>query len=138
MPKSIVSMEQHCCMVCGNTFDTGSILLQTKNINFPRLRDRTVTDYGLCDKCQQLHDDGYIALIAIDESKSKPKNGTVKPEDAYRTGEVAHLRRTAAKHLFDLDALGVDIKQPFMFCDSETIQFLKEKINPRNFNETDN
>lgn len=97
--KSHVGMEQRLCVVCSHAYDTGSILLDK------RLRatlDRNVVvGHGLCPEHQQKHDDGYVALVGCDPSKSTvgPDN-RASPDEVWRTGSVAHLRRTAFEELF--------------------------------------
>ncbi len=119
--KSYVTMEQHQCPVCGKTHDTGNILMDQ------RLRERferfTVTGMSLCPEHKKLHDDGYLALVAVDPAKSKPDyaSGHIKPENAWRTGKVAHLKHGPAAKMFD------NLSDPlpeFVFCDDEVIDKL--------------
>ena len=91
MNKSHVSMEQHMCIVTGKPYGTGTILLDR------RLKDsmerNTITGNGISPEVQEKFDEGYLALIGIDESKSEVRsNGNINPEDAYRTGEVVYLK----------------------------------------------
>lgn len=93
--KSYVSLEQHICLVCAAAFDTGNLLLdQRLRARFDR---HTATGWGLCPEHQKLHDGGYVALIECDPQRSGLSSGDsrLKPEQAYRTGAVAHLRREA-------------------------------------------
>ena len=68
MNKSYVTMEQHICIICGKEFDTGALLLDK------RLRKQfdqhTTTGIGMCPEHKKLHEEGYIALVGIDVSKS--------------------------------------------------------------------
>lgn len=117
MPKSYVSLEQRVCRICGKPFDTNAILLDT------RLRDRfdqkTVTGFGLCPDDKQKIDDGYVALVGIDEKKSERlPNGTVKPEGAWRTGDICYIRREAYERIFNVP---LDARSPMAFCDPEVI-----------------
>lgn len=105
--KSYVSLEQHVCEVCGITFDTGSILLDKHIRN--TMEHKTVTGYGLCPEHQKLFDDGFVALVECDPKRSGMDRGpaqegaaigTLKREKAWRTGRVAHLRRTVFRDLF--------------------------------------
>lgn len=91
--KSHVSLEQHVGLVCGTAFDTGAILLDK------RLRQsmerHTATGWGLCPEHQKLSDDGVVALVECAPQRSGSQaGGRMKPEHAYRTGRLAHLRRT--------------------------------------------
>lgn len=127
--KSYVTMEQKVCLVCTKTFDTGSLLLDT------RMRDsfdtRTVTGWDLCPEHQKLYDDGYVALVAADRSKSElADNGNVKdPGSAWRTGVVAHLRASVWPRIFGSEApKNADGKLlPMTFCEPSIIEML-EKI----------
>ena len=124
MDKSYVTIEQKQCPVCGTIFDTGNILLNK------HLREsfdyKTVTGQALCPKDQQLYDQGYIALIGCDTEKSKVTDGVIKnPEDAYRTGEIAHMKVEAFNKMFDKQ---VDTKNmiPYVYTESEVFEKLRE------------
>lgn len=88
--KSHVSMEQHQCPVCGNCHDTGAILFQ-KNLR-QTLQPKTVTGEGFCPKCQELKNNGYIALIEVDDARTR------------RLGGIAHIRSSAWGHIFNVPA----------------------------------
>lgn len=123
--KSYVTMEQHKCMVCGKDFDTGALLLDQ------RLREvfdrNTVTGWGLCGEHLKLYDDGYIALIGVDESKSGPHGDTIKPEDAYRTGRIAHVRREVWPRIFDVPLPEKEGKPlPCVFVQDAVIDLLQQ------------
>lgn len=125
--KSHVSLEQRVCLVCGVAFDTGGILLDRRlRARFER---RTTTGWGLCVEHQRLFDDGYIALVECDPQRSgSPMAGDkLKPEQAYRTGRVAYVRREAFAKL-----LGVQIRerQACVFVDPEVIDRL-QKVAPQ-------
>jgi hypothetical protein len=118
--KSYASMEQKLCVVCCETFDTGSILLDRRlQASMKRV---TVTDYGLCPKDQAKFDEGYVALVEVDESKSKASpDGKLKMENAHRTGRVLHIRRKFLNH---------DYAGPMMFCDKEVVDNLLAMMPP--------
>ena len=124
MSKSHVSMERHVCKVCGQLYDTGAILLDN------RLREsmeaRTLTGAGLCPEHQKLYDEGYVALVGVDASQSHiSANDSIKPEDAYRTGDVAHVRRTVVARIFNVP-IADDI--PLVFCEPAVITKLQEMM----------
>jgi len=101
-----VGMEQAMCQVCGKVHDTGNILIHTqlKKV-FPGYGKPEPTQYKLCEKCKQLYDDGYIAVISIDpENSSIQADDTVKIEDAYRTGRIAHIKVKAWSKVFNVPA----------------------------------
>lgn len=121
MTKSYVSMEQHVCVVCGKAYDTGSILINKRLRN--SLERTTVTGMGMCPEHQRLRDEGYIAVVACDEKKSeKNPDGTLKPEKACRTGDVAHVKREAFSRIFNVPAPDGGV----MFCEPQVIEILKE------------
>jgi hypothetical protein len=118
--KSHVSTEQHKCLVCARDFDTGSILLDR------RLRERfersTLTGWGLCPEHEKLYQEGYIALVGADDAKSTHQpNGTVNPEDAWRTGLIMHMKFEAFDRIVSIPRG----KNSFMFCDPAVIEKIK-------------
>jgi hypothetical protein len=133
MDKSHDSMERKMCPVCGKEFDSGAILLDTrmqyvqnKGYQLRQSMDRyTTTGYDLCPEHKKLWDAGYIALVVCDESKSSPSGKSMKMQDAFRTGEVIHIRKSAAEQVF----VGVDLSHPMMFIDQSAAMKLKELNN---------
>jgi len=127
--KSYVSMEQHACLVCGVQFDTGSILLDR------RLRssmDRyTLTGWGLCPEHQELFSKGFVALVECDPERSGDisSSGRVKPEQAYRTGQLAHLKREVFAEVFNVP---VALEVPCVFVEPGVIEQLKAMEEPAN------
>jgi len=122
MTKSFVTLEREKCPVCLSEHDTGTLLLDK------RLREQfehhTLTGWGLCEICEAKHADGYVAMIACDEDKSqKEPNGTIKLEGAYRTGAIAHVRRTVAAQIFNC---AESLDKPFVFCDQGVIEYLQK------------
>jgi hypothetical protein len=87
MTKSHVSMAQHQCIVCGEIYDTGEILLDRRLKN--SLEERTLTGKGFCEEHQKLKDDGYIALCEAIEGSS------------IRTGRVIHIKNSAWEKVFN-------------------------------------
>ncbi|HCL4034881.1 ATPase [Pseudomonas aeruginosa] len=120
--KSHVSMEQHVCLVCGVAFDTGAILLD-KRLRASMER-HTATGWGLCAEHQKLADDGFVALVECDpqRSGSPASGGRVKPEQAYRTGRLAHLKREAFAQVFNVP---IAADQPCVFVEPGVIEQLQ-------------
>ena len=120
--KSHVSLEQHVCLVCGTAFDTGAILLD-KRLRASMER-RTATGWGLCPEHQKLSDDGFVALVECDpqRSGSPAGGGRVKPEQAYRTGRLAHLKREAFAQVFNVP---IAADQPCVFVEPGVIEQLQ-------------
>ena len=120
--KSHVSLEQHVCVVCGTTFDAGAILLD-KRLRASMER-HTATGWGLCPEHQKLSDEGFVALVECDpqRSGSPAGGGRVKPEQAYRTGRLAHLKREAFAQVFNVP---IAADQPCVFVEPGVIEQLQ-------------
>lgn len=122
--KSYITLEQRVCQVCGNAYDTGSLLLDRRLQ--PTFDRTTVTGYGRCADCEDKHQQGYIALVGVDPSKSKVQGSTIKPENAFRTGNVLHMRREAAKRMFNVPESAFLL--PLWFVEDAVITAIKEKV----------
>ena len=121
MSKSYVSMETKQCLVCAKEFNVGILLDRRLSDS---LEPKTLTGYGLCDEHNELFEDGYIALIGIDESKSTVEtNGNILPENAYRTGSVAHVKYSVLKGFFNIT---ISKSLPVIFVEDAVIDKLKE------------
>jgi len=120
--KSDVSLEQHVCLVCGTRFDTGGVLLDRRLR--ASMERHTATGWGLCPEHQKLSDDGFVALVECDpqRSGSPAGGGRVKPEQAYRTGRLAHLKREAFAQVFDVP---IAADQPCVFVEPGVIEQLQ-------------
>lgn len=121
--KSHVSFEQHVCEVCCSEFDTGSILLD-KSLR-KTLGRTTITRKSICPKCaEKLRD--FVVLIAV---KRAPPEGeqklTISFED--RTGDVAWLRREAAKRMIPglCKEGSPDFERGVYLCDPRVIDILR-------------
>ncbi|MDD2767933.1 MAG: ATPase [Methylococcus sp.] len=124
--KSHVSLEQHVCLVCGKAFDTGAILLD-KRLR-ASMEHHTAMGWGLCHEHQKLSDDGFVALVECDPQRSGSQaGGRMKPEQAYRTGRLAHLRRTVFAELFNVP---IEDKQACVFVESGVIDQLQSMVAP--------
>lgn len=116
-----VALGKHVRPVCGQLHDSGEVLIHRRlgNINEP-----AVTGQSLCAEHQHLFDEGYLALVGVDESKSGPKSATLRPEDAYRTGSVMHIRRHVAKRMFNVE---LPDNLPMCFVSQEVIDMLEKQ-----------
>jgi len=125
--KSHVSLEQHVCLVCGTRFDTGAVLLDRRLR--ASMERHTATGWGLCPEHQKLSDDGFVALVECDpqRSGSPAAGGRVKPEQAYRTGRLAHLKREAFAQVFDVP---IAADQPCVFVEPGVIEQLQSMTAP--------
>ncbi|HHU0692544.1 TPA: hypothetical protein ACT916_003399 [Citrobacter murliniae] len=120
--KSHVSLEQHVCLVCGTRFNTGVVLLDRRLR--ASMERHTATGWGLCPEHQKLSDDGFVALVECDpqRSGSPAGGGRVKPEQAYRTGRLAHLKREAFAQVFNVP---IAADQPCVFVEPGVIEQLQ-------------
>lgn len=123
--KSHVSLEQHVCLVCGKPFDTNTILLD-KRLRASMGR-HTATGWGLCPEHQKLSDDGFVALVECDPQRSGSPAGHLKPEQAYRTGRLAHLRRAVFVQVFNMP---IDDRQACVFVEPGVIDQLQSMVVP--------
>ena len=120
--QSQVSLEQHACLVCGTAFDTGAILLD-KRLRASMER-HTATGWGLCPEHQKLSDDGFVALVECDPQRSRAAAGAarMKPDQAHRTGRLAHLKREVFADVFNVP---IEDKQPCVFVEPGVIEQLQ-------------
>lgn len=119
--KSHVSREQHVCLVCGARFDTGAILLD-KRLRASMER-HTATGWGLCPEHRKLSEDGFVALVECDPQRSGSQAaGRMKPEQAYRTGHLAHLKREVFVEVFRMP---INDNEPCVFVEPGVIEQLQ-------------
>lgn len=119
--KSHVSLEQHVCLVCGTAFDTGAILLD-KRLR-ASMEHHTTTGWSLCPEHQRLFDDGFVALIECDPERSgSAADGLLKPVQAFRTGRLAHLRRSVFAQVFNVS---IEATQACVFVEPGVIDRLQ-------------
>ena len=124
--KSHVSLEQHVCLVCGTRFDTGAVLLDRRLR--ASMEHQTVTGWGLCPEHQKLFDEGFVALVECDPQRSGSQaGGRTKPEQAYRTGQLAHLRRAVFAQVFNVP---IADDQPCVFVEPGVIDQLQSMAAP--------
>lgn len=125
--KSYVSLEQHVCLVCGTAFDTGSILLDRRLRS--SMEHHTTTGWGLCAEHQRLFSEGFVALVECDPQRSEMSSGAdrMKPEQAYRTGRLAHVKREAFAKLFNVP---VAANQACVFVEPGVIERLQAMVAP--------
>lgn len=126
MEKSHVSLERKMCPVTGKLWDTGTLLFE-KHLG-KKLEKYTTTGYAFCPEVAEKIDNGYVALIAIDESKSKSRNtiskgNKVSQEDAYRTGGLMYMRKELAESMFNIKI------QDMNFIEDELFKQLEKKAN---------
>ncbi len=78
---------------------------------------------GACALHQKLSDDGFVALVECDPQRSGSQaRGCMKPEQAYRTGRLAHLKREVFTDVFNVP---IEDKQPCLFVEPGVIEQLQ-------------
>ena len=99
MHDEAIKMSIHICPVCGKSHSGKEIFIHKQ---LKPIKEVPITGTSLCEEHQKLSDDGYIALVVIDLDKSTNVDDTrLKPEDAYRTGDIMHMRREVYSRMFD-------------------------------------
>jgi len=68
------------------------------------MKRHTLTGWGLCAEHQKLFEGGFVALVECDPRRSGSSSGAnrMKPEQAYRTGRIAHLQRAVFGQVFNV------------------------------------
>lgn len=77
------------------------------------------TGFGVCPEHQKYIDDGYV--ICLEVSNKPRENGEVmKPEDAYRTGNLCFIKKEAACEIFN-----TPIESPVVYLEIGVIERLQ-------------
>jgi hypothetical protein len=126
--KSHVSLEQRVCLVCGTTFDTGSILLDRRLR--ASMEHHTTTGWGLCAEHERLYSEGFVALVECDPQRSgaSSSDGRMKPDQAFRTGRLAHLKRELFARVFKV---AIAAEQPVVFVEPGVIEQVQAMVAPK-------
>jgi hypothetical protein len=124
MSKSHVTLEQHQCLVCGELYDTGNILMQRGLGYPPRFNQHTMTGHGVCPSHRK---EGYVCIVeaSADVTGDRVKNedlGSVSP-----TGQIAYVRVEAWAQVFEGAPLPLD---GVAFCEPGVIAKLQALIPP--------
>ena len=117
---SYVALAKSCCLACGTTFDNGTPLINTKFQ--PIKQDQEVVSWAFCPEHKTIIDEGYIALVGVDPSKSE---APMTPATVYRTGDLLFIREEVAKAVFN-----VPINGPMVYVDAEVIPTLRAMQSP--------
>ena len=118
MEKSHVSLEQKMCIVTGKPYDTDALLLDRRLKK--SMEKYSVTGWGISPEVQEKIDEGYIALVEIDHKKSeKQTDGSIFPQDAYRLGRIAYLKKDVMLELSD------KVIERMTWADSKFLDYLE-------------
>lgn len=116
--KSFVTLEKHQCMLCLTLFETGALLLDKT------LRDRfekfTVTNHGVCPKCQAKIDEGFIGFIQAGPDCESMQKVFNTPGGYLGYGFISE---ETFKQIFDVQVP----KQRVVLLTPEVVDFLKSK-----------
>ena len=97
VPDDYVAMAEHICPVCGvkHTYNT-EILINKYLRSIPK--DKRITGYGMCEEHQKLFDEGFVAMVEVSNGED---GDALSQENAIRTGNLCHLRRTVFNEVFN-------------------------------------
>lgn len=115
--KSFVTIVDKICIVTGKQFHANEIMINQRLHN--SFEKYTLAGYGISPEVQEKLDDGYIALIGFDASKTTPNLKSYS--DFYRTGEVAYLKSNVFEDIFTVELP----KDKFTFVEKEVIDYLQ-------------
>lgn len=109
----------HICAVCGKTEAVLS------KIDYKRcLQLQNPVNWGLCEKDQQLFDEGYVALVEVLVPRDKKmKPGMTLEKDVSRTGKIVHLKRDLAEQYF---AAPISPERPLAYISHDVIKGLQQ------------
>lgn len=113
MDREYVGMGVHVCPICLHEHD--EVVLVDNHLR-PTLKRWNFVGWSLCDEHEEIWQKGYIALIEC----SNDKQPTL--ESAERTGMIAHVRKEAWPHIFNLPTPDI----PFAFVQQGVIEQLQD------------
>ena len=82
---------------------------------------------NLHEKYDYPFSEGFVALVECDPQRSGTPSGSglMKPDQAYRTGRLAHLKRDAFARVFNVP---VAAEQPCVFVELGVIEQLQAMV----------
>lgn len=118
MTKSHVGMGFQLCPICYEKHD--EVVLLDRQLK-DSLEHDNFMGFSLCPK----HEDMKTEYIALVECSNTHIGDNLKPEDARPTGIYAHIRREAAKFIFNVD---LPATLDFVYCEVGVIGKIKERV----------
>lgn len=118
--KSHVGMGHDECPICGAKHN--EVVLLDKSLRNTLNPTQTI-GISECPECVAKINDDYVALVAIDESRS---TAPYKPATAHRTGNVVWIKRIAWSTIFNTPAP----KTKFGYCGDDVIALLSADLQP--------
>ena len=122
---SHVGLEQHVCVVCGEHYDTGAVLLDTRLRNtIPR---HACTGHGVCPTHQKQNDEGFVHFVEFVDPPAHCKDRMSDGEflKSPRTGRIMTIRKEVALMFI----AGRDDLPPIVACEVGTIDLLEARFN---------
>ena len=89
--------------------------------------DTNNSDLGLCPKHQKLHEDGYIAIIAVNPNTTEAKDQMVDSRHIQRTGRIATMTRNSAQLMFP-HCLKENLQASHIFISDELMDQVEELL----------
>lgn len=112
-----MGMGHEVCPICG-TKHTETVLLDMKLR--PVIKRDNLTGISLCPEHAAMATE-YLALVEVNNDPAR-RGDTLKPHEAKRTGNIAHVRRTVIPHMFNMT---VPDTTPFVYVDVGVIEKLR-------------
>lgn len=113
--KDFVGMTFQVCPICG-TEHSEAVAIHKRMAKV--LKPRNFEGFVLCDE----HKEMQVEYIALVEASNTGVGKNLKPQEAIRTGVIAHLRRTAAAQIFNVP-FPADL--PFVYVEVGVIDKIK-------------
>ena len=121
--KNSIAIATHLCPICGDEHEHNTEILIHKGLGNIDPNKRC-TGYGLCEEHDKLHKDGFVAMVAIDPDKSTlGANGNYVFEEAYRTGDMVHIRVEVFNELFNTEW---DMEKAFTYTEQAVLDHLRK------------
>lgn len=120
--KSYVGMGYSICPICGTKHD--EVVLLDRHLKQSLEREQCM-GLALCPEHEAMKEE-FLALVEVNNVRATG-GSRLNPEDANRTGQVAHVKREVLGQLFDV-AITDDI--PMVYVEVGVIDALKARIKP--------
>lgn len=113
--KDFVGMTFQVCPICG-TEHSEAVAIHKRMAKV--LEPRNFEGFVLCDEHKKMQAE-YIALV---EASNTGVGSNLKPQNAVRTGNIVHIRRTMAAEIFNVP---LPADPPFVYVEVGVIDKLK-------------
>ena len=117
--RSYVALGVTACPVC-DAQQEKDILLDTRLK--PTLPKHVFTGFELCERCNDMERDGYLALVELLPESTEP----YRPDTVKKTGRLAHIKREVANEVFSVPISEI----PFIYVEQGVIAKLESMVEP--------